>query len=175
MKPVMTQILCLLMCALSGKMEAETSKNNSDFFRHAVYAEAGGAGGYFSLNYERLLKPLKTNLLLLARGGIGTLNRRDYNGKLNPDLLIPLGIHLIYGKKHRIETGVGETITRIVRHSEALQRPKASAGFNTWLYLGYTYRANKPGFMIRIAYTPILELNRYFRHWGGLSLGYTFL
>ena len=36
------------------------------------------------------------------------------------------------------------------------------------------YQKNKEGVIFRASYTPIIEFNKYFRHWGGLTIGYAF-
>lgn len=78
--------------------------------RNIVFIEAGGLGGYGSINYERLFyTKMKTDFL--ARIGLSTFNIYDFTNNINPDLLVPLIITGMNGCNHKLEYGIGITIT----------------------------------------------------------------
>lgn len=163
-------LTCILMLAPSG---IRGEKKDSCTYRHTLYAEAGGGGGYLSANYERCIRRKKM-LSLYLRGGLGTYNIRDYTLRFNPDLLIPVGAQMSYGKKHNIEAGIGQTFTRIVRFDPVSMQPKGVPGMHAYVSLGYAYRPPGGGLMIRVAYTPLIESYAYYSHWASLAVGFTF-
>jgi hypothetical protein len=138
-----------------------------------IYLEAGGAGGYGSLNYEKLCYHNK-NFLLSLRAGVGTYRLEDYTAKFNPDILFPFAINACYGRDHKVELGVGQTLAAIVQPRGTDFKPKRLMSFHSNFSIGYRYQKNKNGLFFRCAYTPVIEFNRYFRHWAGISIGYCF-
>jgi hypothetical protein len=148
-------------------------KDSVHIARNVLYLEAAGAGGYGSLSYERIIL-VKKRWMLGARLGLSTYHINDYTGSFNPDIIIPVMIIGSYGKNNKIEMGAGETTAGIVIADFNNHRPKRDFNFHTTFCIGYRYQKNKGGIFFRCAYTPLLEQNRYFRHWAGLSLGYSF-
>jgi hypothetical protein len=138
-----------------------------------IYLEAGGPGGYGSLNYEWTCYH-KKNILLTLRIGAGTYHLNDYTTKFNPDILVPLAINACYGKNHKLEIGVGQTFAAIVKASETDFNPKRVVNFHSNFSIGYRYQKKTSGIFFRCAYTPVIEFNRHFRHWAGISIGYSF-
>ncbi len=153
-------------------------KNNS---KNTIYIEGAGAGGYGSINYEyiyflpRTFSNNQTSKTAFAfRLGASTYYLNDYTDTFNPEIIVPVAIHFLYGKNHKLEVGAGQTITSFVRASSSDFQPKRDIRNHTHFILGYRYQKNKGGLMFRIAYTPILEFNTDYQHWGGLALGYAF-
>jgi hypothetical protein len=85
-----------------------------------------------------------------------------------------LTINGFYGQNHKIELGVGETFSNIVHVGITDFKPKRITNFHTILSIGYRYQKKSNGIVFRCAYTPIIEFNSYFRHWAGISFGYSF-
>jgi len=140
---------------------------------NVIFIEAAGAGGYGSINYERVLYK-KNFIMSTLRFGISTYHIVDYTNNFNPDIIIPFTFNGLYGKSHKIEIGFGEVYSNIV-HADLIHfKPKRVSHFSTVFSLGYRYQKNKGGLIFRCAYTPIVEFNKYFRHWGGISFGYSF-
>lgn len=161
-------------CVFSqSNQEENTSKN-------IIYIEGAGAGGYGSLNYERLyFLPSKSDLspskiAFAFRLGASTYYLNDYTDRFNPEIIVPVAFHFLYGKNHKLEMGAGQTITSFVRASSSDFQPKRDIRNHTHFMAGYRYQKNKGGLMFRIAYTPILEFNTDYQHWGGLAVGYSF-
>lgn len=141
--------------------------------RNNIYLEAAGFGGYGSLNYERLVY-LKKHFIFTIKYGLSTYNVYDYENKFNPDIIIPVTLNGFYGQNHKIEFGFGETFSNII-HSDIDDFSKQRmTNFHTILSIGYRYQKNIGGVVFRCTYTPIIEFNRYYRHWAGISIGYSF-
>lgn len=147
--------------------------DSSHISSNAIYLEAAGAGGYGSLNYERVCYSQK-KIMIALRIGTGTYHLQDYTNAFNPDVLIPLAINACYGKRHKVECSIGQTIANIVHASETSFKPTRITSLHTNFSIGYRYQKEIAGLFFRCAYTPVLELNRYFRHWAGVSIGYSF-
>jgi hypothetical protein len=141
--------------------------------RNAIFLEAGGLGGYGSINYEKLI--LHKNLLMSTiRVGISTYHFVDFTNKFNPDIILPVTINVMYGEHHKIELGIGNTFSSVVRAGFPTMEPKRTLEFNSLLSIGYRFQKNTGGLIYRCAYTPILEFNDNIRHWLGISFGYSF-
>lgn len=141
--------------------------------RNAIYLEAAGAGGYGSVNYERAMYSGK-KIVLAIRTGAGTYHILDYRIKFNPDVLIPVSVNACYGQDHKLELGVGQTIAFIVHAMVTEADPRRMINFHTCFNLGYRYQKMMEGIVLRCTYTPMIEFNKYIRHWAGISIGYLF-
>ena len=150
-----------------------SSPDTSSIASNIVFIEAAGTGVYGSVNYERVFCS-KGIYSLSARCGISSYHVNDYTGKLNPDILIPLMVQACVGIDHKIEFGAGQTISSIVRTDADDAEPVRKTNFHTIFSVGYRYQKNTGGIFFRCTYTPMLEFNKRFRHWGGISIGYSF-
>ncbi|OQX75219.1 MAG: hypothetical protein B6D61_10860 [Bacteroidetes bacterium 4484_249] len=144
-----------------------------DIAKSLIFIEAGGSGGYGSVNYEYLLKSIN-KIKLSVRIGFSTYHITDYTNSFNPDILIPIAVNAYYGLNHNIDFSIGQTISNIVYADNFDFQPKRKNSFNTNLSLGYRYQKETGGFMCKIAYSPIIENNKTYRNWISLSLGYAF-
>ncbi len=144
-----------------------------EYPRSLMSIEIGGSGGYGSINYEYLLKKIN-KVKISVKIGISTYNLNDYLNKFNPDIIVPIAVSGYYGFNHNIELGVGQTITNIVYADKLNYKPNRVNNFNTNLTFGYRYHEEIGGLVFKIAYAPIIENNKVFKHWGVLALGYTF-
>ena len=138
-----------------------------------VYLEAAGIGGYGSVNYERLILD-KYQIGLGIRIGISTYHLKDYRNKFNPDFIIPFSVNSYYGKNHKVEVGIGEVLGNIVHADFEKATTIRKTKFHTAFSVGYRYQRENGGFFFRCVYSPIIEQNKYFRHWGGIAVGYSF-
>ncbi|UCH14728.1 MAG: hypothetical protein JSV22_01895 [Bacteroidales bacterium] len=153
--------------------ETLSQKDSTHFTRNLIYLEVAGVGGYGSVNYERVIYS-KKYLMLAMRFGMSSYHIKDYTNKFNPDILIPLSINGFYGKNHKIELDVGQTFANIVHADLSGFKPERITNFHTNFSVGYRYQKNTGGIVFRCAYNLIIEFNRYFRHWAGISFGYSF-
>lgn len=138
----------------------------------AVYMEGLGPGGYGSINYERIVASLR-NIQLHMRAGLGSERFLDHTRAFNPDLTMPIGLLFTKGKRWQADLGGGGTITSFVYPDDRDFHPTRKQAVHAWLSAGVRYVPEFRGWMLRVAYTPLIEFGRW-RHWGGLSLGYTF-
>ena len=161
------KLFLFLLCARAYSQTDSASKN----IRSIVYVEAGGAGGYASMNYENCFYE-KTKLHFSWRAGLFLFHIKDFTGELNPDLTLPLSVNAFYGNRHHMELGIGQTISSTRQQNRSDTGPARSTQFNTNFTLGYRYQAKRKRLFFRAAYTPLLENNRHYRHWAGISVGY---
>lgn len=140
---------------------------------HAVTIEILGNQFNHTFNYE-FQKHFHKYIHLGMRAGFGLYQIKDFEQKINPDLLFPIAINTWFGNQHAFEMGVGQTITSIVYYSIADQSKQRLYQMHTQFNLGYRYQKNTGGFQFRAIYAPFINQNKVFRHWGGLSLGYVF-
>ena len=113
----MKNCFLLLLLLIAQLMVAQIDSIHTT--SNIIYLEAAGPGGYGSLNYERVCC-VKKDILFTFRIGAGTYRLNDYRTRFNPDILIPLAINACYGKNHKIEVGVGQTLATIVHASEVV-------------------------------------------------------
>ena len=143
--------------------------------KNALYFEAGGWGGYGSLNYERIVL-LGKIIRLSGRVGIWPF-AKFYT-------LFPMGINFSLGDtKNHFEIGIGHTL-----QIQDDKNGQADVYYSvTTLSFGYKYQPRYGGLFFRIAFTPLIGDNSnisnasdffpYFKGtgaWFGLSLGYSF-
>ncbi|MBA4852466.1 hypothetical protein [Emticicia sp. BO119] len=140
---------------------------------NSIYVEALGMGGYGSINYERFIYQQK-KLHIGVRLGVGTYRLRDFETNLNPDITIPFALNAYYGKTHHAEVGIGQTFTSIVGASTVDFRVNRQNSLSSNFTVGYRYQKSNGGMMVRVNYSPIVSINQSFKHWYGLSVGYSF-
>lgn len=153
--------------------------------RHLVYAEGGGNGFVYSLNYAHVWRDPTGSPCL--RAGI------CFNPGYDKAVMVPLEATMLIGRqRHFFEFGVGATgFTRMVKphmgvggsYLETWQRTK---GVIFTGRLGYCFLPANPGkAMFRVGYTPLLFPGSYYYDesfdnpeflplWGGLSVGFAF-
>jgi len=135
------------------------------FAGNTIYAELGGFGYYYTVNYEASLQSIDRRMMTLRIGG--GLYSDEENGTKASKISIPALLYLAFGEANMFEVGAGITY-RIFIKNEII--PSASIGFRHQKALG--------GFMYRIAITPTVETNdagyKDFNFWGGVSLGFSF-
>ncbi len=162
-------ILLLLFIPVKAISQTDTLQ----LTRNSIYLEAGGIGGIWSLNYEQVIHT-KADLRMGVRTGISTYPVADYTGRFNPDIFIPMALTGVLGQDHCLELGFGQTFSHTVQTNYADGEPERQSALHSNFTVGYRYRPNKGGILFRCSYTPIIDFNRSYRHWGGLSIGYTF-
>jgi len=141
--------------------------------KNAFVVEAFGIGGFGSLNYERnILK--KNNCSIVGRIGLSTYRIKDFNLKLNPDVIVPIALKVLYGKTHQIEVGVGQTLSSVVQADLIQKEPNRRYHFHTQFQLGYRFQSSGSRISYGVQYTPIIERQKFFNHWGGLLIGFYF-
>jgi hypothetical protein len=175
-----------LLISLQISSSAQTGTDFNAFqSRNAFHLEIGGKAWGGSLNYERryILRPdLRFSWQVGISKRFGGTWTRDPD--IDRDLLIPITLHLMYGKgNHQAEIALGTTLKTINGFSSGNVRyPTIEGGF--WMMgvgqAGYRFQLPDYGPVIRVFYSPIYQyLNRHtageqsFYHWFGLSVGWS--
>lgn len=146
--------------------------------KNSIYIDLLGTGGWYSLNYERLVFS-HGKLDLGVSSGLSLNHFKDFERNLNPDFTLPFSLNAIYGTNHHVEAGIGTTLASVVRADEDYYA-KRYFNINMSLTLGYRYQKPTGGFLFRAAYTPLIPVYRQtsksdrFKSWISLSFGYTF-
>lgn len=146
--------------------------------KNALYLEMGGNAYIYSVNYERILYQ-KNSMKLGARFGISVLPEKNFN-HVDPIPVLPLEMLAIFGNSnHHVETGIG--FTPFLTHeyydyvgSRDNSNSRLRLGAATSLRIGYRYQKPKGGFIARIGFMPILNLDGFLIPWGGISIGKSF-
>ncbi|GGD83651.1 hypothetical protein GCM10011514_54630 [Emticicia aquatilis] len=167
--------LIVLLIGVHFKSFSQLDSQKS--IRNLIYLEAFGAGGYGSLNYERIIfqqkQKLPPNLKVGFRLGISTFHLKDFNNKFNPDVIIPVSVNAIYGKIHHVEIGFGQTISNVTQTSASFEIERKTT-LNSNFIAGYRYQKSERGVIFRLNYSPIISSNKVYNSWFGLSIGYGF-
>jgi hypothetical protein len=144
--------------------------------RNSVYLEFyGNSGLSFTLNYERLF--VGVNNIYAIRTGFGYFPGEDFY-----NISVPIEFVIVFGKKrHHIELGAGATYyANVVNTKDGIEGNEEV--FSSVLLIpriGYRFTGKK-GLLIRIGYTPVLQLpylddfDQPFQLFGGASIGYSF-
>src|SRR5215210_7786313 len=150
----------------------------------SFYAEGGGAGIMFSVNYDRRF--FKSNLGWGGRVGLGFVTAYDdrydsvgpyyYNyGRQRSIVTVPVQINYIFGKvtsPHTFEVGAG--VTYLSKKADVFNYydDQKTNLFATFSFM-YRRQPRNGGFSWRIGFTPLIT-DGYIQPSGGVSLGYNF-
>ncbi len=166
-------VLLFFFLLIAYLSKSQINKTEETGARGRVFfIEGFGNGGYGSVNYEHAFFR-KNDLTVAARVGIGTYHFFDFTNRFNPDVVLPIAVSTFYGKNHHVEFGIGQTVTSIIQTNSDFQ-PERENHFNGIFAMGYRYQKQMGGISFRMLYSPIIEKNKYFRHWGAISVGYVF-
>ncbi len=160
----MNRFIAILILAFCGQAYGQNSLKN------AVYAELGGNGYYYSINYERSFSEG-----ILVRAGIGTANKI---------LIVPILAGKYFGKgDHHLEVTGGITlISENISPQDPFEDDIRAQHLLATAFIGYRYQKPEKKFLFRVGYTPLFKIystypplnNLLFYQWGGLSFGYRF-
>lgn len=143
---------------------AQEEENKEIDFKHTLYLELFGNGGYYSINYGYNFYQNK-NLKLVASVGIGHHIYSVVNSTTwQPSL--PFEFSALFGKKkHHLELGIGFTPfidSEVIAPMQVGSDPvsKGDPFVSALIPFRIGYRNQKPGrkFFYRIAYTPYFKL-----------------
>lgn len=162
---IILSIFCFSLSLLSAQEKDEQEAIN------LVYLEAGGFGGFGSLNYERLVFT-KDYFQVGSRLGLGLNRFKDFRNKFNPDISIPIGVNFAYGTRIKGEIGIGTTYTNIVHAGPSLGVERSSEIHGN-LLIGVRFQKRERGALFRLGYSPIFEKFSKIRHWPYISFGWS--
>ena len=170
---------------ISFSCYSQDSLNNS-FSKNAVFFEAGGNGGLYSLNYDRIIHTKGKNNISI-RGGLAFIPKQ-ISGDANEYIILTELNHLHGINNKFFELGMGltffyETYTKkdyttqqgVVR--EKNENNEDETHLLLFLRGGYRLQRQK-GLFFRAAFTPAFNLSGnsdlIFFPWVGISIGKTF-
>ena len=145
--------------------------NTKTIKRNSVYAELGGNGGLYSLNYDRIL----TSNKYVLSGRIGISIGQTLTNNLSGIFPMELNALIFNETPHHLEMGVG--VAPYIDYSKQFELYSS-------FRIGYRYQNfKKNGVIFRAGFTPMkglisendISLNIIsFIPWAGISLGYSF-
>ena len=171
---IVAQIILFFLC-VNFQLNAQDSEDDGS--KNEVFIAIGGPSVIGSINYERRFI-VHEKAYLSARIGVGIIHLNDFTNKFNPDILIPIGVNFNYVLKRlnnsnlSVSIGAGNTVASIVVLGDdySPDRINNNSGF-VKIGIKWTF---KQFLNIGLAYTPIFENYKTIRHWGGISIGYSF-
>jgi len=173
MKYITILIGFVLLIFWNKSIAQNSVRENENMSKHLLFIEAGGYGGYGSVNYEYLVAKIN-KFKFSTRAGFSTYHLNDYTTNFNPDLVFPLGVNVYFGTKHNLDLGLGQTIASIVYADNLTYEPNRTVNFNSNFSIGYRYQKTDGRLMLKVAYAPIIEANKMFTHGALLDFGYAF-
>lgn len=144
---------------------------NDSFKKSGIALEFGGAAGYGSVNYLYRLKTIKW-ITLSSRVGAGFYTFKDFTNAFNPDMVFPVALEAYFGTVHSLDVSIGQSFASIVMAETSTGNPSRRNSWNTFYTIGYRYQKKSSRIFIKLTYFPIFQDNKYYRHWGGLVIGY---
>lgn len=155
MKSITIFILLILLAAPLFAQETSTSKR-----LNMIFAEAGGSGILFSLNYERLLG---NNFgVRIGAGSAGLMG-----------LTIPALLNYYIGKEKKLELGLGIIYTDYF--SNICGTYISNGKYLITGTIAHKFQSEKSGIVFRLAFTPVYNpFKGKFLPYGGISAGYAF-
>lgn len=150
---------------------------------NALYAELGGQGGFYTINYERFIRPDMgirvgfgaISVSATASDGMST-STAGATFAAAPVMFDYLGIH---SGNHALELGGGVDMMYFSGDSTVPGGSAMASGLVPvpTATIGYRYSSPTGGFVFRAGYTPLFFITttqKSVMHWGGLSFGYRF-
>ena len=168
----LNSVYCILVFLLIAA-EGHSQSANPILYKNIIHVEAGGIGGYGSLNYERMI-PLPGLFSMSGRVGFSTITLYDFNNSFNPDLLFPISVNGFFGRNHKIHVGFGQLIANTIGANHNDGSPKRETNFHTNFAIGYRYQKPDGRLILGLSYTPIIEFQKTYRHWGAITVGFAF-
>jgi len=138
--------------------------------KSSLFAEIGGPGIAFSINYDRMFPLIGKSKIALGIGVTSPgrlIDRSTVTG-------FPIQLNYMSGLRHHFE--LGGAINFLTRNSQALLFGR----------IGYRYQKPTGGFLFRAGVTPLINTitlstgyknileGAGFAPWAGISLGFTF-
>src|SRR5262245_53289303 len=147
--------------------------------KNALYAELGGNGAWYSLNYERFLRndaSVRIGAMYMSVTASSGSSTANATWLAVPIMFNYLGLH---AGSHALELGGGLDLMYFSAGASSFEATADASGVTPvgTATIGYRYSNPEGGFVFRAGYTPMFffqsETQKVF-HWGGLSFGYRF-
>lgn len=175
---------CLVSFVMLGSAAADTSAGGVTATapppaRNAVYVELAGNGGFYTVNYERFIRPdasIRAGLMYMSVSATAGGSSASSSWTSVPLMFQYLGVA---NGSHALELAGGLSLMHFSAGASTFDAAAMSSGFVPvpTATIGYRYSSPEGGFLFRAGYTPLFfvttEVKDVF-HWGGLSFGYKF-
>ncbi|RZS96409.1 hypothetical protein [Cecembia calidifontis] len=174
-------LILLFTCGVINQVSAQ-EKADVITAKNSIYAELGGNGFLYSINYSRIFNQ-KGAYKFSGSAGFSYV-KQVTTTHWTP--LIPIEASVLLGKtSHHLELGTGTSLftAQSISLDNETNTLQENVSFNSLIFfrLGYRYQKPEGGFFFRIGYTPGFNLNLdvspppvFFPLWGGISLGKSF-
>lgn len=165
-------VILIIVFSNTKKLKAQIDSPRSNR-KNILHLEIAGGGSFGSVNYERVFTILP-RFSFSGRLGLSSVRIKGSENSINPDFIVPVTLYCAYGKKHRVELGVGETVSNGVEYHFHNGDQKRQTYLITHFSLGYSYFNPSDRLFFRCAYVPLYKFNRKLQHWFGVSGGFIF-
>ncbi|MBL7913207.1 MAG: hypothetical protein JNJ41_19245 [Bacteroidia bacterium] len=176
-------LFLLISCNIFGQVTLPKDSTFINPKKNAIYLEAGGTGGFYSVCYDRIVavkRKRKDTFSIGASYAMGSsLSANDLQ-----IFTLPFSRNSIYN--NFLELGLGFTPGVVIQkrrayhHGFSSDYTEISPLFLFVPKLGLRYQKNTGGIFLRAAFTPLISVtnssffsSRFFP-WGGLSAGWSF-
>jgi hypothetical protein len=147
--------------------------------RNSIFLEIAGAGGFYSLNYDRVVTEqfsIRAGFGYFAAGASASSGTSSVSAKMSLLAIPVVGNFLLGGQNHKLELGAGITMFRF--SGDASNSFGGSASATGMMpagtaVIGYRYVPADGGFTFRAGFTPLV-FKDFWQPWGGMSFGYLF-
>jgi len=164
------RLLLILLFNIGLLVQISFCQEQIKLRKNSFFIEGLGLGPYYSLNYSRQIFK-KDTYQFFGRVGLSSYHFRDFRNDVNPDVILPIGIHFLYGQQHQAEFGLGNTFTSLVKSSDTTFSPERSLEYSGYFWLGYRFRKKGSPYFFGVAYSPLFERYQNFRHWAAVIIG----
>jgi hypothetical protein len=164
-----------------------TTTQEAPLAQNAIYVELAGAGGFYSVNYERFLRKdvsVRGGLMYMSMSATATSGGSGASAKATwisvPVMAQYLGLA---AGAHALELAGGLSIMYMSGNVGTFDATSSNSAMGSSTIpvgtaaVGYRYSDPGGGFVFRAGYTPLIffttEVKEVF-HWGGMSFGYRF-
>jgi len=187
MKLLATVVFSAIFSLVGLSVHAQTIQKSVK--KNTVFLELLGNGGYYSLNYDRILKS-EEKWKLAGRVGGSYYNSFDVFNEHSVSM--PLELSYLRGHdRHFLEIEIGATPvywTYDFDYGPGEEKFKV-ANFDVMVLprIGYRYQKPEGGLFFKVGFTPFSNIKLYtnwpvypvghtytFPLWGGVAMGYTF-
>ena len=143
--------------------------------QHSVVLEAGGSGGYWSMNYQYLSKKTRHIYMTL---GLSVVRLNNFNGNFDPSMILSTSAGVLLGPgHHKLDLGVSYSVLSEVMATESFE-PKREYRLNGGMYVGYRYSDPERNWFLKVYYLLVWKELYTFppqvENWGGVGVGYSF-
>ena len=166
-------ILIISNCLLTNVL-GQKGSNGDQWVKNSMYASFGGAGIFYSLNYERNLYS-SDKFAVGARVGFGTsLSPVIFSSEFN----MPIGINALYGKKNsHIELSFCTTNYLLEQYDYEFNDETKELKNLLVPSLCYRFQKKQGGLVIRAGLSALINLNsttKTYSPWIDLGIGWAF-